>query len=391
MSNLASFINDYERKYFTPLNNTNNFNNFYTSINSPIYNGGNKYSTPLINSISNIYPFFQQNYFNLNFPIFSNIYNGNKFSFNNYINMNRINTNINSLINQYCKAPMTSNENNLTNKDNNNKNTNNFGLFHKIENINNLNEFQNQKIFQMPYKVKSNNKSNIIINDSDELTFPDECKESPKIEITGNNTNVFNIVLKKKRGRLSTNLDVTKKHKRVHNASDYDNILRKVQVHFLSFLVNFVNEILSNFYPENKELRFQNLSYDIKKIVKHSYVEELKNKKIGEILPLKASSKFKKYDLNHINEIIYRQVCELNFFFKEFFELTCLEFFNEYYTSDKRKFIFDGKEIIFSEKTKFFNDLLQKNISAATKMKQIINTQFNNNKNNELFVVNKIS
>ena len=124
MSNLASFINDYERNYFTPLNNTNNFNNFYTSINSPIYNGGNKISTPLINSISNIYSFFYQNYFNLNYPIFCNIYNGNKFGFNNYMNMNRINNNINSLINQYCKAPMTSNENNLTNKDNNNKNTN---------------------------------------------------------------------------------------------------------------------------------------------------------------------------------------------------------------------------------------------------------------------------
>ena len=103
----------------------------------------------------------------------------------------------------------------------------------------------------------------------------------------------------------------------MHNASDYDNVLRKIQVHFLSFIVYFVNDLIEAFLPKNRELRFKNINYDLKKTVSHSYVQLLKNKKIGEILQFQASCKNRKFDFS-INQQIFEKVCQLSPFLKNF-------------------------------------------------------------------------
>ena len=397
--NMNLLANNKNRMISPLLLNPNNFNNyFYTCINLPILLGGNQKDTPLINNnFSNINPFIQPSYFNLKNPIFENNLNINKFGVQNSVNSD-INTNNNltlkmdPLLNTNYKCPFINNGNIFKNFNS----INYFGISPKTIIDNNLNNVQTQNSFQIPYQIKSNNKNNIIINDSDEITSNSEFKESNNLKKENINynknessSNVFKLILKKKRGRFVSNINNEKRQKRTHSATDYDNILRKVQVHYLTFIINLNNEILANFFPENKELRFQNLSYDIKKNVKHSYVENLKNLKLGEILRLKASSKFKKYNLDTINIDIYSKVCALNPFFKDFYQINYLDFFNEYYIQDTRTFIFDGKEITFSEKTKFFNDLLKKNLFSADKMKQIINTQYNY-KNNDIFIVNKI-
>ena len=398
--NMNLLPNNNRRNIFNPMINPNNINNYYyTCINFPLSLGGNKTNTPLIiNNLPHFNSFFHQNYFNLNYPIFCNNYNINKIGLKNDINKekdNNLTPKINSLLNTNYKSPFNNNGNLIKNF-----NINDLENFQK----NNLNDIKSQELFQTPINIKSNNKSNIIINESDEITSNSEfilstVNNSSKKDIfkfnknekNTNTNNFFNVTLKKKRGRMCAYNIKTKKPKRTHMASDYDNILRKVQVHYLSFLVNFMNEILSNFYPDDKELRFQNLSYDIKKNVRHSYVEELKSKKLSEILPLKASSKFKKHDLNTINKIIYNKICIINPVLKDFCQMTCLEFFNEYYIKDKRKIELGGKEINFSEKTKFFNDLVKKNSNSADKMKQIIQTQFSYKNNSDLFIVNKVS
>ena len=316
--NMKLFPNIDEKNIFNPIYNPNNINNFfYTCINIPSSIGGNKINSPIINNNFHYFnSFLNPNYFNSNYPIFENNNNINKIGVQNDININKNNNltpNINSLLNTNYKSPFTPNGYLIKNY-----NINDFRYFENknVDKNLNFNDLQKQKSLQIPLKIKSNiNKNKIIINDSEEITSNSECILSTvnnsskkeifkfnKNEISNSNTNVFNITLKKKRGRMSLNANNKKKQKRTHNASDYDNILRKIQVHFLTFVVNFINEILSNINPENKELRFQNLSYDIKKNVKHSYVEELKNSKLGEILPQKASSKFKKYNLNTIIE-----------------------------------------------------------------------------------------
>ena len=83
----------------------------------------------------------------------------------------------------------------------------------------------------------------------------------------------------KKRGRKQNNVDTkrsNKKRKREHSASDWDNNLRKIQAHFLNFIVLLLNDnIKSN--VERKGLLFYKFNYKAKKNVNYDYVENLKN------------------------------------------------------------------------------------------------------------------
>ena len=87
----------------------------------------------------------------------------------------------------------------------------------------------------------------------------------------------FNDKLKRhlKRGRKGSN-----NNKRIHGASDDDNVMRKIQVHFLSFIINFVNDIIRTFVNKNVPL-FKNFDYKIKKIVNRKSVENVKSKKLA--------------------------------------------------------------------------------------------------------------
>ena len=177
----------------------------------------------------------------------------------------------------------------------------------------------------------------------------------------------------------------------MHKASDYDNILRKIQVHFLTFIIYFTNDLIDAFLPNNKQLKFKNLDYDLKKTVNHSYVEKLKNKAIGEILQFKASSKNRKFD-SSINSVIYNKICELSPVLKKYFELSYLTVFNEYYYKNTKNIIYEGKIINISQRTKLFIDLVQKNFGASEKMQQIAFNNFVENKKNiktPIFVINK--
>jgi hypothetical protein len=159
----------------------------------------------------------------------------------------------------------------------------------------------------------------------------------------------------------------------------------------LTFIISFVNDLIENLLPNNKDLKFKNLSYSLKKTVNHSYVEELKNKTIGEILQFKASSKNKKFS-NTINQQIFQNVTKLSPFLKNFFNMPYLNLFNNYYLKCNRTFNLEGIIINISQKTKLFADLVQKNFEAADKIKQIAAHNFMDESNDikqPIFVINK--
>ena len=258
--------------------------------------------------------------------------------------------------------------------------------------------FKKSKIIKRN-KIKKKLINKIIINESSKNSETLENNSYQKIkifksikynikEINQEKDNVI-VFLKKRRGRKTI---TEKKGKRVHNASDFDNILRKIQVHYLTFIVYFTNDLIEVFLPNNKELRFKNLDYDLKKTVNHSYVEQLKNKTIGEILQFKVSTKNRRFD-SFVNKIIYEKVCELSEIMKSFFELSYLTVFNEYYYKNKRTINFAGKNVNISHRTKLFIDLFHKNIEVAEKMQQIALNNFIELKKNEklppIFVINK--
>jgi len=360
--------------------------------------------SPIININKQINPISQFNY--LNFPIFLNNNNVNlpekekntkncegKNQCLNGINIININYNLLNGINNNLSSPTSVssiiNDNSLNNLKNFQNITNNnyiSNAFKKNYNINFFNDFLNLKEFPIPLKL--NNKNNITTNEIndflDEMTFSFESKANSKIN--SSKKNLFKLEsqsLKKKRGRAS--IEKKNKTNRIHSSIDFDNILRKLQVHYLSFIIHFSNEILDNFYPEDKNYRFLNLSYGAKKNVKHSYVEQLKNSKIKDILILPPSPKYKIHNNYNINKEIYTKISESNLYLKDFFETNFLELFNKYYIKDSKKFIFNGKEICFN-KTSFFCDLLKANQFSAKKIEQIAKSQFCE-KNSTFFVV----
>ena len=284
----------------------------------------------------------------------------------------------------------------------------NKSAFKKVEIKDNINNSAfNKKVIHIKKKLFKKNKikadlsNKIIINETNNLNIKeDEIKEKPKIKLfnsikyekktqKGNNTTeIFKIEEEeeKRRGRKPKNETSTK---RVHDAFDYDNILRKIQVHYLTFIISLTNDLIECFSPNNKDLKFKNLSYDLKKIVNHSYVEKLKEKKIGDILKFKASSKNRRFN-NDINEHIFQKVCNLYPFMNDFFNMNYLELFNKYYFKSNKIINFEGKSINLSKKTRVFTDLLEKNKKAAEKIQQIAINNFIEKKDKQtIFVIKK--
>ena len=251
-------------------------------------------------------------------------------------------------------------------------------------------------------KIKNYSPNMIVINETEnldslnnnivlEINAPSKkniFKSTNFSKVDENNIENENVIKQNRRGRKPLSETRTK---RVHDASDYDNILRKIQVHYLTFIISFINDLIDAFIPDYKGSKFKNLSYDLKKTVSHSYVEGLKNKTIGEILQFKASSKNRKF-IDSINQQIYQKICSLSPFLKHFFDMSYLGLFNNYYYKSNRNFTFEGIKVKMSQKTKFFVDLLQKNYLVVDKIKHIAMENFNQNDEKNkvpIFVTNK--
>lgn len=284
----------------------------------------------------------------------------------------------------------------------------NKSAFQKVEIKDNFNKLGfNKKVIHFKKKLgkkkkmKADLSNKIIINETYNLNLKEnEIKQNPKIILfksmkcdkkTQSRNNIIELFKieeedEKRRGRKRRNEVCTK---RVHDAFDYDNILRKIQVHYLTFIISLTNDIIETFCPNKKDLKFKNLSYDLKKIVNHSYVKYLKEKKVGDIVKLKASSKNRKFR-DDINEYIFQQVCNLLPFMKDFFNINYLELFKKYYFNSYKIINFEGKSINLSKKTRVFSDLLEKNKKAAEKIQQIaINNFIEKNDKQAMFVIKK--
>jgi hypothetical protein len=357
---------------------------------------------PLLNNNIQLNPISPTNIFpilyNHNFKLDNNNTNSkNKESPNQYINgtnlnlFNNVNNNLSipSMANLFITNNYSYNYLNILKKIPSTNYMSN--TFKPNLNINFDNYFLNLK--EAPtFHHKVNNKENLINNDiPDKINLNDNNKDDTK---TSSSKQIMfklqNQYSKKKRGRAIKEIDKKDQKPRQHSSTDFDNLLRKLQVHYLTFVIQFANIMLDNFYPSDKNFRFLNISYDAKKNVKHSYVESLKMKKMKDILIMPPSKKYKINSNQNINLEIYERIRETNSFLEDFFEITYLELFNKYYMKNSKIFEFNGISINF-EKISFFSDLINANhnpLEAPSKMKQIAQSQFCE-KGSTIFVVNR--
>ena len=167
---------------------------------------------------------------------------------------------------------------------------------------------------------------------------------------------VNKIEKKTKRGKQST----TKSKKGIHDNTKIDNLIRKIQVHFLTFLVSFCSDAFKKEFKFSNE-SFKNINYENKTTVNFDYIYELKNLCIKDLLKMKISKKFKRYN-GFYNEELLERIEYSSQWLSKLFEMNYLKLFSYYYNEGRPldKIVFENEEIILSKETKSFYYLLEK-------------------------------
>ena len=160
------------------------------------------------------------------------------------------------------------------------------------------------------------------------------------------------------KGRKKKNTFYKIKKNLPHDKYWPDNILRKVQVHFINSIISCVNEILKYL---NYSQRFLNIKYEIKSKINKKNFESLKKKNIGEILCSIGSPKFKKKIKYISNNKIYEEI-KNDIILQNIFNENFIDFFNNIYYKKREEISFEkygiGKDFHLSGNVKIFEDLL---------------------------------
>ena len=231
--------------------------------------------------------------------------------------------------------------------------------------------FDNLLFYNFNHSDNTNDSNNIFT--FEDLTFPRDIPQPHLIAEENvlrslNIRQLFNIYRSRNvRGRIPLSLN-----RRTHTNSDFDNLQTKIQVHFLTFIINISNDaVLAELGDKN--ISFKDISYKIKKEVNYQNCTKLKNSTIKDILENDISEKYKQFkrdfNVNTLNKV-YNSSDWLN----KFFNMKYLEMFEIYYSKGKplKEFIFEGKKITLSKTTKTFYDLLNKkgNVEIQNKLKE---------------------
>ena len=179
---------------------------------------------------------------------------------------------------------------------------------------------------------------------------------------------------KKRRGR-QVELNAKRSKKERHSSKSEDNILTKIQTHFLNFVIFFLNDCIYNYY-KNRKIKFIKFGHYIKTKVTSKNLNKMKNATIYDLLKeIEISSKFKRYNKNN-NEKNAKILNKIPWF-KKIFELKFLDLFKYYYNETKQLnkiFLFE-REIILTKDTKSYYFLLEKNIEIKKEIIEI--TEYN--------------
>ena len=193
--------------------------------------------------------------------------------------------------------------------------------------------------------------SSLLLSDLDNICYPNHPNIGDNI---GDNI-VIEIQTSKKRGRTSA--DTNQNKKSPHDKFSSDNVLRKIKVNFLTFIIVFVNEILNYL---GYEQQFSHLEYDFKQKITKKDMELLKEKTIGDIIKTKISGKYS--DEKITNEEIYDQI-KNDEVLKKLFSENSLQLFKKIYYKSKRKINLEEygikEEIFLSKNVKMYKDLLK--------------------------------
>lgn len=222
----------------------------------------------------------------------------------------------------------------------------------------------------------SNHNHNDTLNSSEESYILDDTSDNiftfyPIIEPRATTVS-FKIRKIEKRGR-PTNKNKKNSTKEKHGKSAFDNIHTKIQVHFIRFLINLVNDAIFTEFKSRSKL-FKDIKYEEKRKINYEYTASLCQDIIKNIFLKDVSGKFKKISPEY-NQNLCQELEKKSKWFSEFLKMKYIDVFNLYYYNGEKPLVkmeFNGKTIIISKTTKSFYYLLKKESNLAYKMINII-------------------
>ena len=156
-----------------------------------------------------------------------------------------------------------------------------------------------------------------------------------------------------------------------HGKDSFDNVQRKLQVHFINFITNFCNDAI-RYYLKTSSFSFKNINKKAKIEVNFNNVSKLKKCSIKDLLNSEISTKYKNWDKNENKKLLLKLkgTC-----LDGLLEMNYLDLFKLYYNNNKesrlKEINFGKDKIPLSEKTKSFCFLLRKNQDIKEKIVEV--------------------
>lgn len=200
--------------------------------------------------------------------------------------------------------------------------------------------------------VEEHEIKNFLESHGQSLIPQDQISDTDSVVNVRNNF----LVRKKTSGRTRKK----KSEKVPHGNKSFDNIERKIQVHFLNFVISFSNDAL-RYYFKNSSFSFKKINQKEKIKVNFNNVSKLKKSKIKDLLNSEISVKFKNFDKNEDKKLL-SQLKET--WLDKLFDMNYLDLFKYYYNNKESRLdaiIFEKKKIPLTEGTKSFYELLEDN------------------------------
>ena len=182
-----------------------------------------------------------------------------------------------------------------------------------------------------------------------------------------NSTNLFI-----KEGECLSNYEDDNNIHRTHTKYEDDNILRKIQISFIDYLINLANELLEYYGFKEKFLR---INHKFKKNVNKKDFNKIKTMEIGEILCQSISPKYSKIfdrDKDGKNKRIYEKVIQ-NETIKKFLSETYIRIFRDYYLKNDKVLNEFNLNINLYQNIKTFDDFLNQKVAQNERYKKRIN------------------
>ena len=217
------------------------------------------------------------------------------------------------------------------------------------------------------------NEDSPLLNDLFLFSFPSNQLNFDNINDFSPSKTIKNELSSRKKGKHQIFKGI-----KIHDKNGPDNILRKIQVHFITFIIDAVNELLHKLeYNE----QFIDIDYNEKKNITKSNFSSLKNLNIGQILCKKVSSKFRKqFKQNSFKNNSIFNIVKTNKYVNNFLSQNYITFFQDVYYKDKRDIIIDDLYFRLSENVKTYKNLLSEKFDdeeeCKTKVEEVIHKYY---------------